>query len=69
MLDIDILKNIGMLNVGKLKQLLADVPDEYQIGIVGEEYVEVTNNVRVDVIDSDFGYVVFGGEPKEEELN
>ena len=54
-----------MLNVGKLKQLLANVPDSYQIGIAGENYTEVTDYVRVDDIDDDFGYVVFGGKPLE----
>jgi len=63
MITTDTIKNLDMLTVGKLKLLLADIPNDYQIAIACDGHNEVTNNVKVDIVSDDFGYIVFGGYP------
>ncbi|WP_407423951.1 hypothetical protein [Methanobrevibacter sp.] len=39
------------LNIGILKEILANVPDEYIIGFSGETFYHSINKVEIDVDD------------------
>lgn len=59
----DCIKHLEILNAGKLKKILEDVPDNFHIAICMGKVNEVVNTVSVDVVDEDFGFVIIGGEP------